>query len=90
MNARMRRAYDNYKRSYNYDLWDVYTTFSRAKRDAWEYCENLCYKYNGHGLKVIGANTMQFTAGFEYEDDGKPMFMYITKASDTSAEIDEQ
>lgn len=88
MNARQRRAYHLYKQSDMYSLYDAYGRFSHAKRDAWRYCEDLCRKYDGHGLKVITVNTSQFTAGFEFEEDGKGKFMYITKASDTVVDIE--
>lgn len=87
MNARMRKAYESYHRSYMYDLWDAYGRFSPAKSEAWEYCKRLCKKHDGYGLKVIGANTSQFSAGFLFMKDGKEMFMYITKDSDTVAEV---
>ena len=89
MNARMENAYRNYNYSDMYELWDAYGRCSQSKRNAWDYCKGLMHKMNGYGLKVISANTFQFTAGFEYEENGKKMFMYITKASDTSAEIEE-
>ena len=87
MRTREARAYESYRNSYMYDLWDAYDRFSHAKRNAWEYCKNLCEEKNGHGLKIISKNTFQFTAGFEYEENGKNMFMYITASSDTPAEI---
>ena len=45
------------------------------------------YKFNGYGLKVISANGYQFTAGFMFEEDGKTMFMYISKSHDIAVEV---
>lgn len=88
MNARERNAYERYMRSTAYSLYDVYDSFSKSKSDAWEYCRKLCMEKRGGWLKIISANTFQFTAGFEYEENGKRMFMYITKTSDTACEIE--
>ena len=72
----------NYEQSTAYSLYSVYGTFSQAKANAWEYCRRLCADLNGRGLKVIGANGFQFTAGFKYEKDGVEYLMYITKTAD--------
>lgn len=48
----------------------------------------LCFEKRGSWLKVIGANNFYFSAVFEYEEDGKRMFMYITHGSDTPIELD--
>lgn len=88
MNKRESKAYRMYKSSDMYSLYDAYGRFSRKKAEAWEYCERLCKEKDGRGLKVIGASTSVFSAGFEYEEDGKPMFMYITHTADTPIEIE--
>lgn len=88
MNARMENAYRSYNYSNMFELWDAYGRCSQSKRNAWEYCKALMNEKNGYGLKVISANTFQFTAGFEYEENGKNMFAYITKSSDTFAEVE--
>jgi hypothetical protein len=88
--ARKRQAlahYDAYKRSSAYGLYDVYDSYSADKGRAWKYCEELMQKFNGYGLKVITANGWQFTAGFMFEEDGKTMFMYISKSYDTAVEV---
>ena len=79
--------YERYRKSDNYCLWHVYERFSREKEKAWEYCEELLKKKDGHGLKVIGANTCFFSAGFEFEENGKNKFMYITHANDYEWEV---
>lgn len=88
MRKREADAYNRYNQSTMYSLDDAYDSYSGAKARAWIYCRDLCEGKNGHALKVISKNTSQFTAGFVYEENGKEMFMYITAASDTAAEID--
>jgi len=84
-----RANYRNYKMSDMNDLWKAYGNASNKKYRAWDYCKELCYKFNGHGLKVINKNTFIFTAGFEFEDEktGVCKFMYITPSYDTAIEI---
>jgi hypothetical protein len=81
------RHYDAYQRSTSYELYDVYGRCSSAKMKAWDYCKELMYKFNGYGLKIISANGYQFTAGFMFEEDGKEMFMYISKSHDIAVEV---
>ena len=81
------RNYDAYQRSTSYELYDVYGTYSAAKAKAWDYCKSLMYQFNGYGLKVISHNGYQFTAGFMFEEDGKTMFMYISKSHDIAVEV---
>lgn len=81
------KHYDAYQRSFNYELYDVYGRCSSAKMKAWDYCKELMYKFNGYGLKIISANGYQFTAGFMFEEDGKTMFMYISKTHDIAVEV---
>ena len=81
------RHYDAYQRSTSYELYDVYGRCSSAKMKAWDYCKELMYKFNGYGLKIISANGYQFTAGFMFEEDGKTMFMYISKTHDIAVEV---
>jgi len=71
------------------DLRSAYGQYSREKADAWEYCQDLCRKKNGEGLKVIHANSWKFTAGFVYphQDTGELMFMYITKSYDQEVSL---
>lgn len=90
MNKQDEAIVRSYNRSSKSNLWDCYDSFSSKKRSAWEYCENLMYKHNGYGLKVISANGWMFTAGFMFEEDGKNYLMYITKSQDKKILIDEE
>ena len=79
--------YDAYKRSSSYELYDVYGSYSAAKARAWDQCKELMKDHDGYGLKIVSANGYQFTAGFMFEEDGKEMFMYISKAHDIAVEV---
>ena len=61
------------------DLYSAYDRCSKDKRDAWEYCQDLCRRKNGEGLKVISRNSYRFTAGFifPHPDTGELMFLII-------------
>ena len=87
MNSKIQKAYAKYLMSDKYDLHDAYGRFSNKKYEAWKYCQKLCEEHDGRGLKVIGANSSFFSAGFMYEEDGKENFMYITHGGDYSAEV---
>jgi hypothetical protein len=87
MNSRDRSAYERYLKSEDDSLYKVYRSFSKGKADAWAYCERLCKKKEGRRLRVIGANSNFFSAGFLYEEDGKEMFMFITHGGDRAIEV---
>ena len=91
LNSRDRRLalghYDDYKMSSATSLHDVYGSFSRAKAEAWKYCEELMQRFDGYGLRVISSNGWMFTAGFMFEEDGKQMFMYISPNRDIAVEV---
>ena len=86
MSYRLKQAqasYEAYRNSKMSDLSDAYKDWSTEKARAWRYCEELCEKRNGFGLKVISKNSYMFTAGFEYVDeDGCVRFEYITPSYD--------
>lgn len=79
MNKRDAKIVKAYEESSVYHLHEAYGRFSAEKARAWKYCEELKEKYNGRGLKVLGANTSFFSAGFLFADeDGNECLMYIT------------
>lgn len=63
-----------------YELRDAYGRWSYAKQKAWEHCKDLCYEYHGRGLKILGANSSFFSAGFLFTDEetGAEKVMKIT------------
>lgn len=90
-NKMMQEAYRRYRMSDAYTLWDVYGSFSRAKENAFKYCEKLCAEHGGDLLKVLGAGSSLFSCGFTYtnKDDGKKYFVYITKDHDRQCVIED-
>ena len=87
--TQIREAYHRYNKSYNYSLRDVYSSFSREKEKAFEYCNNLAAKHNGKAVKIIGACSHAFSVGFLCEIDNRPAFAYITRDYDRYIFIDE-
>ena len=81
-------AYQSWMRSNEENIFQAYDRPSHAKINAWEYCENLCKKHNGHGLRVIGHSCHFFSAGFigDVEDEKtgelQKSFVYITAGND--------
>ena len=88
MTKRFEGVYNSYCKSWASDLYDVYNSFSKEKRDAYNYCRELQLKYNGRNFKIIGACNNFFSAGFEYvNNEGKTMFVYITHTNDYEMEV---
>ena len=52
-----------------YYLSEVYSSYSQAKQNAWEYCLNLCNKENGHNFHIISHNTFGFSVAW-YVSEG--------------------
>lgn len=77
-NKNIKMAYVKYMHSTDYDLWDVYETFSSDKINAFKACESFCQYYNGWDLKIVSSNNFHFTAGFMCDIDGRRAFIYMT------------
>ena len=85
MNKRDISICKRYAESNKTSLWYAYEKASSKKQEAWEYCQQLCKERNGKGLKIIGANSYNFSAGFIYEEPKDVRhLMYITKEDDRS------
>ena len=67
----------NANRFDGYTLYNVYDRPSYRKEKAWVYCKNLCRKYHGTNLHVVGHNTCTFSVSFEIGDK----VAYITAAN---------
>ncbi|MBQ1296758.1 MAG: hypothetical protein IIY21_22125 [Clostridiales bacterium] len=89
MNKRDRKIVEAYEWSDKGSLYGAYRSFSQRKAEAWEYCERLYKEKGGHGLKVIGANSSFFSAGFMFEEDGRKKLMYITKGDDRVIDLED-
>ena len=71
---------ENYLNSYMSDLDDAYEFHhSRAKDNAWDYCEGLRQACNGYGAKVCTASKFVFTYGARV---GEHDLLYITPSHD--------
>lgn len=88
LNKREQYYQTAYARSDTYCLADAYGSYSRAKAEAWKYCEEKRDRYDGWGLKVITHNSFMFTAGFEFEnpETGAVSLCIITPSEDFAFE----
>lgn len=71
--------HDGYRVGYN-NLHDIYASFSWAKQQAYNYCQNLSRALDGYGDTIPSYNIMQFTYAFRFELFDVEMYAYITKA----------
>ena len=84
----MEKAYLYYKHSKLNNLGECYKNCSIYKERAFMYCMDLCTKYSGQDLRIVGYNCMTFSAGFIGYVNGKKAFVYITKSYDRYMYID--
>lgn len=87
-NKQFKGAYKSYKWSDYYTLDDLYKNASIYKHNAYRYCRDLYYKYNGYDFKIIGGNSMTFSVGFKFIENGIEYFAYITKDYNRKIAID--
>lgn len=90
-NKYMKDYYYKYMASNMYDLRDAYGTYSFAKHNAFEYCEQIRKEFDGENAKIITASKLVFTYGFTYIDtfDNTKHFVLITKSKELDAIIEE-
>ena len=67
----------NANRFDGYSLYEVYDRPSYRKEKAWGYCKDLCRKYNGTNLHIVGHNSSFFSVSFDIGDK----VAYITHAN---------
>jgi hypothetical protein len=79
-NKAIRAAFESYKRSTARNLSDLYGRYSNEKAQALVRCIELCNEYGGADLRLFGANSHTFSAGFTADIDGAPAFVWITKS----------
>lgn len=89
-NKMIKSSYLRWKESKYHSIWDAYEKPSIRKEEAWNYCEDLCKKYNGRDLRVISKNIYIFTAGFIGIVDGKEAFVLITANRDEYMILEEK
>lgn len=87
-NKRAQEISAKYDRATATCLSDVYGKWSKAKENAFDYCQRLMAEYRGWNLKILSANTFMFTAGFEFEnpETGAIAIMYITPSKNEAVE----
>lgn len=86
----MRDKYIEFLATPYQSLRHCYTSYSYAKEQAFNYCIELCNKYNCKAnYTIMGYNTMTFSFGFTGEINGKEAFFYITKSYDRFIYLDE-
>ena len=79
MNKRQTNIVKAYRRSTDRRLEDVYSTFSTAKRNAYEYCINDMVNNSGYDFRILSYNTFMFTCAYRYEDvNGRLHLVYHT------------
>ena len=69
---RARNFIDSYTRATATHLRDVYTTYSTAKAQGYNYCRDLFCALNGERFRVISASKFIFTVAFSV-NNGKDL-----------------
>lgn len=88
MTKRLKAVYLRYLNSSATSLRDIYNSWSMDKEDAFRYCQNLCFEYDGDRFRVIAGSFQFFSCGFTYrKEDGREMFVYITHGGDYEMEV---
>lgn len=80
MTKRQQQIVNNYNRSSNYSLDDVYTNYSVYKARAEKDILNEMASENGWGYKILGANSCSFSCAYlrQNKDDGFIEIVYHT------------
>lgn len=72
------KAYLNAKSS---TLDELYRTYSNNKKQAYDYCVQEYFVYEGINFKILSANNFFFTVGFISEIFGTRDLIIITKST---------
>ena len=88
MNKKQLHLFNNYLKSNNYSLDNVYRTYSREKFIAYEYILRECDEKNGFDVRICSANTFQFTMAYRYKQDNKMRLRYHTRENVYDFEIE--
>lgn len=80
MTKRQQQIINNYKKSNNYSLDDVYTNYSVYKARAERQILNDMATDNGWGYRILGANSCAFSCAYlrTNKDDGQVEIVYHT------------
>lgn len=93
-NKEMKKYFELYHYSTKYTLRDAYSSFSLAKQEAFEYCEQIRKEkqifFQVSNGKIITASKFVFTYGFVYwDEDNKKHFALITPSKELDAIVEE-
>lgn len=77
----------NYEHSNATHLRDVYSSYSRAKEEAYNYCIRLMRKLDGYNGRITAAGCQVFSFAFKYRENGIEKLAYITRNYDYSIEL---
>lgn len=68
MTKRQEAIVNTYRNSQAYFLSDVYNSYSKAKENSFKAIEQEMMNCNGHTLKILTANTFQYTCAYKYDE----------------------
>jgi hypothetical protein len=82
LNNTMINKINHYRKASATHLYDVYTTWSDEKYEAYKHCRELYLKYKGENFRIISANRYAFSVAFVGIYNGSRAFFLITKNAD--------
>lgn len=83
MTKKNRIMWENYKKSSDYHLRDVYKGYSLKKSEAWAGCIAKKHELNGFDGRITSYNTFQFSYAFEYVNLKKEKRLCYMTANNT-------
>jgi hypothetical protein len=63
--AKGRTMLNNARANEGTELWQIYDTYSPAKRRSFEACKALCYNEGGCNFRIISHNTFGYSVAWE-------------------------
>lgn len=63
--AKGKMLFDRANCNEGYDLYDIYTTFSQEKTQAWRKCLNKCLDEDGRHFRIIAHNRYGFSVAWD-------------------------
>ena len=89
MNKKQQQLLNNYLKSSDYYLNDVYTRWSLEKEIVYDRIRCECAYNDGFDLRICSANTFTFTMAYSYYVGDKVHLRYHTRDNVYDFEIDE-
>ena len=89
MNKKQQQLLNNYLKSSDVYLNDVYTRWSLEKEIAYDRIRCECAYNDGFDLRICSANTFAFTMAYSYYVGDKVHLRYYTRDNVYDFEIDE-